>query len=418
MCKQRRLRVRGTAHTWLAVLPLAQPPPLARLPAPVQRLATSCAALVASTCRHEREHPERGLQGGLGDGGKWVCGVRTLLQQKPCVVYSFGSNGEANFELNLVAATGCALQRAWPVPKRFQSSSPATSRCRGGPVSRSALAVTGHTGPGGSGGGACSARPRRAASLTGAPRRPARRCEMHVFDPTLTPQQTLFMRSLPGITFHEYGIGVSDGEARGPCRVCCAVTRGFAASAPWWHPAHAATWCHSWGGGVRPLLAAAGRRARGAPGPACLLARWLVRSCWLLSACSAAFHTPGFSTPQGGFSRAARAGARGAGPRDHGPAQQGQPGRAAPDERHARAGPRLGGPAQGGRGGRRVGRARRPAGRGAARAAALHADAGAPRGACHQGRSHCRTVEPARCAGPSSAWSCCRQIQCKNLHHK
>jgi len=67
--------------------------------------------------------------------------VRTLLQQKPCVVYSFGSNGEANFELNLVAATGCAWRRAWPVPKSCQSSSPEASRCRGGPVSRWALAA-------------------------------------------------------------------------------------------------------------------------------------------------------------------------------------------------------------------------------------------------------------------------------------
>jgi len=135
--------------------------------------------------------------------------------------------------------------------------------------------------------------------------------------------------------------------------------------------------------------------------PAC---RLLVRSCWLLSACWAAFHTLGFSTPQGGFSRAARAGARGVGPRNHGPAQQGQPGRAAPDERHARAGPRLGGPAQGGRGGRRVGRARRPAGRGAARAAAFHADAGAPRGARPPDSYQVAEVlEPASCAGPSSA---------------
>ena len=29
-----------------------------------------------------------------GDGGKWVCGVQTLLQHERCVVYSFGSDGE------------------------------------------------------------------------------------------------------------------------------------------------------------------------------------------------------------------------------------------------------------------------------------------------------------------------------------
>lgn len=26
----------------------------------------------------------------LGDNGKWLCGVRTLLQKPGCVVYSFG----------------------------------------------------------------------------------------------------------------------------------------------------------------------------------------------------------------------------------------------------------------------------------------------------------------------------------------
>lgn len=31
-----------------------------------------------------------GMTKGFGDSGKWVCGVGTLLQKKPCVVYSFG----------------------------------------------------------------------------------------------------------------------------------------------------------------------------------------------------------------------------------------------------------------------------------------------------------------------------------------
>ena len=31
-----------------------------------------------------------GMTPGFGDSGKWVCGVETLLQKKPCVVYSFG----------------------------------------------------------------------------------------------------------------------------------------------------------------------------------------------------------------------------------------------------------------------------------------------------------------------------------------
>ena len=38
-----------------------------------------------------------------GDGGKWVCGLRTLLQRKECVIYSFGSNGEASFEKGILA---------------------------------------------------------------------------------------------------------------------------------------------------------------------------------------------------------------------------------------------------------------------------------------------------------------------------
>ena len=58
--------------------------------------------------------PGARLQAGLGDGGKWVCGVRTLLQQRPCVVYSFGSNGEANFELSLARTTGCACRALRP----------------------------------------------------------------------------------------------------------------------------------------------------------------------------------------------------------------------------------------------------------------------------------------------------------------
>jgi len=37
--------------------------------------------------------------GKIGDGGKWLCGVRTVLSRKfPCVVYSIGSKGEISFE--------------------------------------------------------------------------------------------------------------------------------------------------------------------------------------------------------------------------------------------------------------------------------------------------------------------------------
>ncbi|CAL6334294.1 unnamed protein product [Bathycoccus prasinos] len=40
--------------------------------------------------------------GKIGDGGKWLCGVRTVLPQKnPCVVYSIGSKGEVSFEVGV-----------------------------------------------------------------------------------------------------------------------------------------------------------------------------------------------------------------------------------------------------------------------------------------------------------------------------
>ncbi len=51
--------------------------------------------------------------------------------------------------------------------------------------------------------------------LTAPPRCTARRCEIHIFDPTLTAEQNKLMKSLPGITFHAYGLGAMDGEVRG-----------------------------------------------------------------------------------------------------------------------------------------------------------------------------------------------------------
>lgn len=43
--------------------------------------------------------------GTLGDGGKWFCGLERLVQQtKPCVIYSFGINGESSFEEALLTA--------------------------------------------------------------------------------------------------------------------------------------------------------------------------------------------------------------------------------------------------------------------------------------------------------------------------
>ncbi len=45
--------------------------------------------------------------GRLGDGGKWVCGLRYLLQTRPCLVYSLGSAGDASFEEQLLSRTPC-----------------------------------------------------------------------------------------------------------------------------------------------------------------------------------------------------------------------------------------------------------------------------------------------------------------------
>ena len=50
-----------------------------------------------------------GRQAVMGDGGKWVCGAETLLQRPGCVVYSFGSNGETEFEEAVLATTHCEV---------------------------------------------------------------------------------------------------------------------------------------------------------------------------------------------------------------------------------------------------------------------------------------------------------------------
>lgn len=47
--------------------------------------------------------------GRLGDGGKWVCGLRYLLQDRPCLVYSLGSAGDASFEEHILASTTCEV---------------------------------------------------------------------------------------------------------------------------------------------------------------------------------------------------------------------------------------------------------------------------------------------------------------------
>ncbi|BDA51472.1 probable methyltransferase-like protein 24 [Coccomyxa sp. Obi] len=47
--------------------------------------------------------------GRLGDGGKWVCGLRTLLQGRSCLVYSIGSAGDTSFELEVINRTSCEV---------------------------------------------------------------------------------------------------------------------------------------------------------------------------------------------------------------------------------------------------------------------------------------------------------------------
>ena len=44
-----------------------------------------------------------GKEARTGDHGKWVCGVKTLLQRPGCIVYSVGSDG----------LTGQHLQMTW-----------------------------------------------------------------------------------------------------------------------------------------------------------------------------------------------------------------------------------------------------------------------------------------------------------------
>lgn len=43
------------------------------------------------------------------DGGKWICGLRNLLQRQGCVVYSFGSRGDASFEKAILEHTTCQV---------------------------------------------------------------------------------------------------------------------------------------------------------------------------------------------------------------------------------------------------------------------------------------------------------------------
>jgi len=47
--------------------------------------------------------------GDPGDGGKWICGMSTLLQVPKCIVYSMGSNGVHDFEDIILQYTQCEI---------------------------------------------------------------------------------------------------------------------------------------------------------------------------------------------------------------------------------------------------------------------------------------------------------------------
>ena len=51
--------------------------------------------------------PDIELVGNFHDGVKWVCGIRRL--RKNCIVYSFGSNGDDQFEIDILKKTSCEV---------------------------------------------------------------------------------------------------------------------------------------------------------------------------------------------------------------------------------------------------------------------------------------------------------------------
>lgn len=56
------------------------------------------------TCPFTKERVGR-----IGDGGKWVCGMRALLEDRPCLVYSLGSRGDISFEEEILRKTACEV---------------------------------------------------------------------------------------------------------------------------------------------------------------------------------------------------------------------------------------------------------------------------------------------------------------------
>lgn len=47
--------------------------------------------------------------GGIGDGGKLVCGLEEIATKPSCVVYSFGVGGDSSFEKEVLDRTNCSI---------------------------------------------------------------------------------------------------------------------------------------------------------------------------------------------------------------------------------------------------------------------------------------------------------------------
>ena len=62
--------------------------------------------------------------GRIGDGGKWVCGVKSnLLQTAGCLVYSLGSAGDTSFEDAMMQSTVCEVHTFDPtLPSEVQAA--------------------------------------------------------------------------------------------------------------------------------------------------------------------------------------------------------------------------------------------------------------------------------------------------------
>lgn len=57
--------------------------------------------------------------GKVGDGGKWICGLKEIAKKPECVAYSFGVAGETSFEQELLDTTNCTLYAFDPTVPRI-----------------------------------------------------------------------------------------------------------------------------------------------------------------------------------------------------------------------------------------------------------------------------------------------------------